>query len=265
MQGFHYLALFLDPRAHVRVFVQQQSSLLGSNDGLVAYRGNTEAFNAVISTLNVWADVCVSDEQAYVKKQAEAGLLSVLDAKQKLLQGQLRAFVGVHAKLPFKVLGIGEDSIWKCAEGDSPLQWYTETVPVTCELRAVGLRLFSAKPSSTPVERLWNAFGDNLTAKRRSMSSGRLAELVFCRMNMKLVPNDLLQESEAISGHEMNSAQLASVFEAVADIDEQEETHRAALTLRAVGNVEEGGCARAGDRSGCSSDDMPEDEAEIEW
>jgi hypothetical protein len=97
------------------------------------------------------------------------------------------------------------------------------------------------------------------------MSSGRLAELVFCRMNMKLVPNDLLPECDATSGHETISAQLASVFEAVADIDEQEEAQRAALTLRAVENVEEEGCARAGDCSGCSSDDMPEDEAEIEW
>jgi hypothetical protein len=51
----------------------------------------------------------------------------------------------------------------------------------------------------------------------------------------------------------------------VADIDKQEEAQRAALTLRAVGNVEEGGCAQAGDCSGCSSDVMPEDEAEIEW
>jgi hypothetical protein len=84
-------------------------------------------------------------------------------------------------------------------------------------------------------------------------------------MNMKLVPNDLLPEGDDTIGHEMNSAQLASVFEAVADIDEQEEAQRAALTLRAVGNVEEGGCARAGDSSGCSSYDVPEDEAEIEW
>jgi hypothetical protein len=84
-------------------------------------------------------------------------------------------------------------------------------------------------------------------------------------MSMKLVPNDLLPEVDATSGHEMNSAQLASMFEAVADIDEQEEAQRAALTPHAVGNVEEGDCARAGDRSGCSSNDMPEDEAEIEW
>jgi hypothetical protein len=45
------------------------------------------------------------------------------------------------------------------------------------------------------VERLWNAFGDNLTAKRRSMGNGRLAELVYCRMNMLLVPNEYLSDA----------------------------------------------------------------------
>jgi hypothetical protein len=192
--------------------------------------------------------------------------LSALDAKQKLLEGQLRTFVGVHPKLNLKVLAIKEEDMRKCVEGDSPLQWYTDKVPVTCELREVGLRVFSAKPSSTPVERLWNAFGDNLTAKRRSMGSGRLAELVYCRMNMDLVPNDFLPVSDGTeSGHEMLSAQLASVFEAVGDIDEHEEAQRAGLALKTIGDVEKDGKDQVANSSACSSYSMSENEAEIEW
>lgn len=36
---------------------------------------------------------------------------------------------------------------------------------------------FSCKPTSTPVERLWNTFGDNLTPKRRSMKNSMLVTL----------------------------------------------------------------------------------------
>jgi hypothetical protein len=44
-----------------------------------------------------------------------------------------------------------------------------------------------AKPSSTAEEPLWNAFGDNLTAKRRSMETEKLATIVYAKMNMFLL------------------------------------------------------------------------------
>jgi hypothetical protein len=123
LRDVHFLALLLDPRAHIRAFVQQQPSILGSNDMPVANRGNTQAINATIDALHRWADQCVSDDQPYVKKQVECGHMMLLDAKQKLLEGQLRAFLGLHPKLSIKVLGIGEDSFRKCVAGGSTLQW----------------------------------------------------------------------------------------------------------------------------------------------
>jgi hypothetical protein len=59
----HFLALLLDPHAHIRAFVQQQPSILGSNDMPVANHGNTPAINATIDALHRWADQCVSDDQ----------------------------------------------------------------------------------------------------------------------------------------------------------------------------------------------------------
>lgn len=46
-------------------------------------------------------------------------------------------------------------------------------------LREAGIRV---NPSSTAVERLWNVFGDNLPAKRRSMKDTNLGELGYTRM-----------------------------------------------------------------------------------
>jgi hypothetical protein len=44
------------------------------------------------------------------------------------------------------------------------------------------------------VERLWNVFGDNLTAKRRSVENKNLCKLVYVTMNAHFVPNSLLPE-----------------------------------------------------------------------
>jgi hypothetical protein len=48
----------------------------------------------------------------------------------------------------------------------------------------------SAKPSSTAVERLWNSFGDNLTAKRRSILNETLQMLVYTKMNHGVLKHD---------------------------------------------------------------------------
>jgi hypothetical protein len=259
LRDLHFLAVLLDPRAHVRAFVQQQPSILGNDDMPVANRGNTPAINAAIDALHRWADQCVSDDQPYVKKQVECGHMMLLDAKQKLLEGQLRAYLGLHPKLSIKVLGIGEDSFRKCSAGDSPLQWFADKTPVACELRAAGLRVFSAKPSSASVELLWNVFGDNLTAKRRSMGNGRLAELVYCHMNMRLVPSKYLSE---IDGEEFEQDLMASMFDVVATIDEQEEVEKAALALKTVGHVEGKIC---GEDVCMTPDSVSDDDVEIDW
>jgi hypothetical protein len=69
LRDVHFLALLLDPRAHIRAFVQQQPSILGSNDMPVANLGNTQAINATIDALHRWAHQCVSDDQPYVKSR----------------------------------------------------------------------------------------------------------------------------------------------------------------------------------------------------
>jgi hypothetical protein len=51
----------------------------------------------------------------------------------------------------------------------TPASFWVNDVPSDCLLRQVGIRVMSTDPSSTAVERLWNSFGDNLTAKRRSL------------------------------------------------------------------------------------------------
>jgi hypothetical protein len=38
-------------------------------------------------------------------------------------------------------------------------------------------------PQDAVVERLWNGFGDNLTANRRSFKDNTLATVVFAKMN----------------------------------------------------------------------------------
>lgn len=45
------------------------------------------------------------------------------------------------------------------------------------------MRLLSAEGSSIPVERIWNVYGDNFTAKRHTKA-------VYACMNMHLLPSD---------------------------------------------------------------------------
>jgi hypothetical protein len=59
-------------------------------------------------------------------------------------------------------------------------------------LRQVAIRVLCSKPTSIAMERLWNVFGDNLTAKRRSGENKNLCKLVYMKMNAHLVPNSLL-------------------------------------------------------------------------
>jgi hypothetical protein len=48
----------------------------------------------------------------------------------------------------------------------------------------------STDPSSTAVERLWNSFGDNLTAKRRSLLNDTLNTFLYTKLNHWLLQFD---------------------------------------------------------------------------
>ena len=106
-----------------------------------------------------------------------------------------------------------------------------------CAFRSVAQRLFSAKPSSTPVERIWNGFGDTITAKRRSMKDSMLSTLVYARTNAGLLANDFLPEDlEALESTEC----FMSLFDAVVELDDQLDAQAAAAARKAVGEVPDG-------------------------
>jgi hypothetical protein len=119
---------------------------------------------------------------------------------------------------------IADESLRKCVAGESPMQFWKEKVPVKVWVRLAAMRLFSARPTSCSVERLWNVFGDVLSKKRRATNKGRVAKLVHARMNMNLIPNDKLPEQSDVNLDEL----FNSAFEAVADMDEEEEVALAA-------------------------------------
>jgi hypothetical protein len=70
-------------------------------------------------------------------------------------------------------------------------------VPSDCLLRQVDIRVMSTDPSSTAVERLWNSFGDNLTAKRRSLLDDTLNVFLYTKMNHWLLRFDGVDASIA--------------------------------------------------------------------
>jgi hypothetical protein len=112
----------------------------------------------------------------------------------------------------------------QCIQSDSPLLFFEQKMSAKCVLLRAAKRVFSLKPCSTPVEGLWNVFGVNLTAKRRSMKKGMLAELVYARMNMHLLPHDQLPDDAT----DLSSCNFESLFEAVCDWDDQQEVEEAA-------------------------------------
>jgi hypothetical protein len=89
------------------------------------------------------------------------------------------------------------------------------------------MRLFSAKPTSVPVERCWSVFGDVLSAMRRCMHKGRLARLVHARANMHLLECDSLEPGTAT-----DASAFLSVYEAVGDMDEEEDAARVFAALQ---------------------------------
>jgi hypothetical protein len=75
--------------------------------------------------------MCVSDEHPYVQQQVQIGELDRVDAKQKLVDGQLRVSLGVHPMFNLETLGIKEDSLRKCV-----CRWLTNAVVCCWQLLA---------------------------------------------------------------------------------------------------------------------------------
>jgi hypothetical protein len=160
--------------------------------------------------------------------------MAMQDAKELVLETHLRAFIGVHPKVTNKRLKIPDDALRKCVGSESPMDFWCVQVPKSVWLRLVAMRLLSAKPTSCAVERLWNVFGDVCTKKRRSMGKGRVAQLVHARMNMHLLPHDKLPELGFMVD---SNAAFNSVFEAVAQIDDEEEVAAAAAVRATIGST----------------------------
>jgi hypothetical protein len=148
--------------------------------------------------------------------------MDMKDAQELWLEVQLRAFVGIHPKVGIKQLSIDADALRKCVGSECSLLFWSDRAPPALAWR-VALRLFSAKPTSVPVESCWSVFGDVLSAKRRRhcMHKGRLARLVHARANMHLLECDSLEPGAAT-----DASVFLSVYEAVGDMDEEEDAAR---------------------------------------
>jgi hypothetical protein len=197
LSGFSHLALLLDPRPRYRAFVTSDPLIVGSVESKNV--GNTDFLGSADTALRDMADLILPDNHQVVieRKKKNGGDLSLLSCKQAILSGALKAFVGVHATKKLKHLGISDEKLNQFGvDGEPPVSFWEHQVPADCLLREAGIRVMSAKPSSTTVERLWNAFGDNLTAKRRSMKNETLATVVYAKMNMFLLDCSQTQQAQ---------------------------------------------------------------------
>jgi hypothetical protein len=98
-------------------------------------------------------------------------------------------------------------------DGESAVSFWVNQVPEACLLREAAIRVMSAKLSSTAVERLWNGFGDNLTAKRRSFKNNTLATVVYAKMDHHI---------SGTHGDEITEAQFDSLLDFVDEVVEEE-------------------------------------------
>lgn len=112
----------------------------------------------------------------------------------KVLESGLRTFIGTHPDLQLEDLNIDRAQVSEVCEHDISTTFWSLQVPVSCPIRNVAIRVLCAKPSSIGVERLWSAFGNSLTAQRRSVDNGKLCKLIYVKMNAYMVPNDMLPD-----------------------------------------------------------------------
>lgn len=66
--------------------------------------------------------------------------MHVQDDKEKILETQLRAWLGIHDRLTIKNMGIKEDDVRKCA-GSLPMDFWMHHVKPEVHLRKVALGL----------------------------------------------------------------------------------------------------------------------------
>jgi hypothetical protein len=168
-----------------------------------------------------YAEQDVSADDGVVKAKLAAGM-DMKDVQELWLEVQLRTFVGIHPKVGIKQLSIDADALRKCVGSECSLLFLSDRAPPALALRRFALRLFSAKPTSVPVERCWSGV---LSAKRRCMHKGRLSRLVHARANMHLLECDSLEP-----GSETDASAFLSVYEAVGDMDEEEDAARVFAT-----------------------------------
>lgn len=189
----------MDPRPRYRAFVKSNPLIVGSVESKNV--GNTDFITSADTALRDMADLILPDNHHVVvqRRKKSGGELSLLSCKQAILSGALIAFLGVHATKKLRHLGISEEKLNQFGvDGEPPVSFWEHQVPADCLLREAGIRVMSAKPSSTAVERLWNAFGDNLTAKRRSLKNETLATVVYAKMNMFLLDSSQNQQAQEL-------------------------------------------------------------------
>jgi hypothetical protein len=108
-----------------------------------------------------------------------------------ILDGGLRAFIGTHPEKSFKSLGLDANALGEQCANDI-LTTFWQFVSPDCMLRKFAFRVLCAKPALIAVERLWSAYGDNITAKKRSVENDSSCELVYVKMNVHTVHCSLL-------------------------------------------------------------------------
>jgi hypothetical protein len=196
LRPHHYVALLLDPRRHMRAFVQNQPAVVGSKaDGSW---GNTPIIKTAVQFVRDYSetliDKSVEGVSALVAKVVAVQNMPKVSAQKRLLEAGLRAFIGTHPQKTRSDMGINEEQLKEVVESDTPTTFWLVQVDTDCVVRRLALRVLCGKPSSIAVERLWNAFGDNLTKKRRSVLNENLCQVVYVKMNAHLVPNSMLND-----------------------------------------------------------------------
>lgn len=221
----HFAALLLDPRKHMRDFVQNEEVVIGEKSGDTY--GNTEIIQRVVQFVRDFSDTLLDDSCPQVAKVATKCNIPQCSAKKRLLEGGVRAFIGTHPEKTLKSLGIDSEVLGEVSEQDAPTSFWTVQVNVDCILRKLALRVLGGKPTSIAVERLWNAFGDNLTKKRRSVENETLCKMVFVKMNAHMVPHDMLPQCS----EEMSTYVMHEELETLGDVMSFAEEHDTAQEI----------------------------------
>lgn len=214
----HMLALLLDMRPAAREFVSN-GQLLGTGER--GDRGNTPALHGARRTLDELAAVCVLDAQVSSAARA-SGPDKVLAAKRHILKSQLDVFLDVHPQhIPWSTLKIDPAALQAVSNTDSPLCFWQLRVPPSLSLRSVGQRINEGKTAGTTVERVFSHTGQVFTPRRRSLKSGRVAKLVYVKVNMHLLGDEATLEGLGVS--QLNDpAVYSSMFAEAERLDDED-------------------------------------------